>query len=461
VIGKRIAAVLFSSSALVPGLAFGQAPGASAEQLADIVVTAQRRDQRLIDVPISLRVLDAEELRARQIRDMEGALDSVPNATITRMRNTGTEWNIAIRGVSNAAALNVDGSVAVYIDDIFVPDSSGFNFEMYDLAALEVLRGPQGTLYGRNATGGALNIRTQAPGDDLHGKLSLLYGSNNEVRAGGAIDLPTAHGRLRTRISGLYARHDGRIANAAAGAKDVDSLDAYGLRFRSIYDASDSTSIEIGGDYAKTHRLLGGGDLATVDKVGVNLLYPTDSRLQNGGGSLKISHEAGGVTLRSITAYRATKGISRGSRPEIILNDVDDANVEQHSWTQEFQILSPQDRPLTWIVGLFGQDYTVRRLSSLVNLDYGLGEYSHSRVKGSSLGVFAEARWAFAPRLALTLGGRYTDDRKQLHYTHEGSLAPLFGFPFAPEQTIDNKRDWGAFTPHAVFEFLPSADLRA
>lgn len=452
------------SSALVSGSAWARGLEAAPDEavfVADVVVTAQKRDQPLIDVPISLRVLAGEEIRARQIRDMEGALDSIPNAAITRQRNTGSEWNIAIRGVSNAAALNVDGSVAVYIDDVFVPDSSGFNFEVYDLAALELLRGPQGTLYGRNATGGALNIRTQAPGTAFGGWLSAVYGSDDEVRLGGAVDLPTADGRLRTRIAGLYARHDGWIDNQAAGSKDVDSLDAYGLRFRSIYEASETTRIELAGDYAKTERLLGGGDMATVDDDGVNLLYPTDSRLKNGGASLKVDHQVGGVTVRSITAYRATRGISRGSRPEVILNDVDDANVDQHSWTQELQILSPQDRPLTWLAGAFGQRYAVERLSSLVNLDYGLGEYSQSRVKGTSLGVFAEARWAFAPRLALTVGGRYTHDDKRLHYAHSGSLAPLFGYPFAPAQALDDKRAWGAFTPQAVIEFLPSQGLRA
>jgi len=196
-----------------PAAAHAQDDGApdDSTDAATILVTAQRREERLVDVPISVTVVDDAILRARAVPDTEGAFATAPNVDITRTRNSGTEWNIAIRGVSNAAALNVDESVAVYIDDVFVSDSSGFNFELFDLASLEVLRGPQGTLYGRNAIGGALNIRTVAPGNEFGGRLSLLYGSDNELRAGAALDLPSGDGRWRTRIAGLYTRHDATL----------------------------------------------------------------------------------------------------------------------------------------------------------------------------------------------------------------------------------------------------------
>ena len=179
------------------GAALADDAGDGSEDLAleALTVTAQRREQQIIDVPISVRALSGDAIEQREIDSTEEAMNSVVNAHITRQRNTGTEWNISLRGIGDAAALNVDSSVAVYIDDVFIGDSSGFNFEFFDMAALEVLRGPQGTLYGRNALGGAINIRLQEPGREFGGKVTAMLGSDSELRAGGSVDLPSEDGR--------------------------------------------------------------------------------------------------------------------------------------------------------------------------------------------------------------------------------------------------------------------------
>ena len=423
--------------------------------LETLTINAQRREQASIDVPVSVRALSADEIRQREIDSTEEALNSIPNAQITRMRNSGTEWNISLRGIGDAAALNVDSSVAVYVDDVFVSDSSGFNFEFFDLDTLEVLRGPQGTLYGRNALGGAINIRLQDPGDETGGRVSAMYGSDNEVRVGASVDLPSDDRRLRTRISALYAGHDPRIENHYPGAKDADDLEAAGLRIKTDYDISDRTLLQLSLDHADTDRILATGAFDTVADKGVETFEATTSSLKKSGASVRLSHELDSMLFKSITAFHDTDGQSHGARPETILRNLADADVSSRSWTQEFQLSSDTDSDFSWTAGLFGMISSTDRVSSLDNLDTGASERSLSTTDTDSWAVYGEGRWQLSPRFAVALGGRYSADSKSLNYRHIGDLTPVFGAGFAPQQNIRLKRDFSAFSPQVTLEFRP------
>lgn len=440
------------------GAALADDAGDGSEDLAleALTVTAQRREQQIIDVPISVRALSGDAIEQREIDSTEEAMNSVVNAHITRQRNTGTEWNISLRGIGDAAALNVDSSVAVYIDDVFIGDSSGFNFEFFDMAALEVLRGPQGTLYGRNALGGAINIRLQEPGREFGGKVTAMLGSDSELRAGGSVDLPSEDGRWRTRVSALYSGHDARVENRFPGASDVDDLDAKGVRFKSDYDLSDRTLLQFNVDYADTERLLAVGEFGTVADTGVNTFDPSESSLQNTGGSVRVTHDLGTMLFKSITAYRDTDGQSHGARPEEAFRNLADADVASSGWTQEFQLRSAEEEALSWVAGVFGRTSSTDRVSSLDNIDTGASERSLSEVETSSWAVFGETRWQVSPSVALTVGGRYSMDRKSMDYQHIGDLTPVFGVPFAPQQRIEQERDYTDFTPQVTLEVQPS-----
>lgn len=130
--------------------------------LKEVTVTAQRREQKAKDVPVSLRVLSREDLEGRIAKRLEDAFVATPNASMTSQRGGNDASDLSICGVSTTA-FGADPSVSVYVDDVYVGNDNGFNARMSDLEQVEILRGPQGTLYGRNAVGGAVNVRTAAP----------------------------------------------------------------------------------------------------------------------------------------------------------------------------------------------------------------------------------------------------------------------------------------------------------
>lgn len=242
IFGRNVRSALLTASAIIsiPFAAEAQASKADdASQLSEVVVTAQRRSERLQDVPVSVTALSGEALEEQKVQTASDLANVVPN--LQTVGTVGSETPIfALRGVSMSDfSLNQASPVATYFDEVYKGNFALLGVSLFDLDRVEVLRGPQGTLYGKNTTGGAVNLIARAPGFDPGGQFSVGYGSNDRFEASGAAQ--TASGdRLAVRGAFTFARADGWFKNRAPGQRDLEGVDQYGLRLSLLARPTDS-----------------------------------------------------------------------------------------------------------------------------------------------------------------------------------------------------------------------------
>jgi iron complex outermembrane receptor protein len=192
---------------VAPPAALAQAPSMTVAGFEEILVTARKRDEALLDVPVAVNAFSAEEIASAGITRPQDFIALTPNMTMIQTQNQGTSF-IVVRGISQAR--NSEPSVAVMIDGVLMANPSQFNQELYDIARIQVLKGPQGALYGRNAIGGAVIIETREPGDEIEGSLMAGYdsGPGYKVRAGIGGPLGDSD-TWKFQLSGSYFDTDG------------------------------------------------------------------------------------------------------------------------------------------------------------------------------------------------------------------------------------------------------------
>ena len=246
-------------SVLVAGSAFAQtAADTAGDRLAveDIVVTAQRRVERLQDTPIAVTALDNSALEERGLTNMQEALSGIPSLTFSTGDPTGgsTSANIYIRGIGqNDFIITTDPGVGVYIDGVFYPRTTGGLLDLSDIARVEILRGPQGTLYGRNTIGGAINITTVEPDtSEVSGMVEVAFGRFDHVSLRSSINLPISN-NFAVRASGAYKRADGFVDRVIAGDK-LGGYDSLVGRLRGLWEASDRLTVDFAVDATRTRN---------------------------------------------------------------------------------------------------------------------------------------------------------------------------------------------------------------
>jgi iron complex outermembrane recepter protein len=204
--------------------------------LEEIVVTAQRREERLQDVPIAISAMGAEDLAVRGATDLTALRGSVPSLTISSFAGANASNLISIRGVAGQLIpIGAAQAAAIYLDGVYLSRPDAGFFSLDDVERIEVLRGPQGTLYGRNATAGAVNIITRNPSDTLHGGINVSYGNYDAIAARGSLSGPIAGG-FSAGLSASYDKHDGYVTNIVTG-NDFDDADSYTVRGKLRYDS--------------------------------------------------------------------------------------------------------------------------------------------------------------------------------------------------------------------------------
>jgi len=319
-----------------------QADGAVADE-GEIIVTATRREQQLSDVPIAVSAVTGETLSNTGASDVR-ALNQVAPSLLVSGATSEVNFTARIRGIGTVGEnAGLESSVGLFIDGVYRSRTGVGLSELGDIERIEVLRGPQGTLFGRNSTAGLINIVTKGPSDEFGGKLSATYGNYDYVRLDGGITGPIAEG-LSARIDGVWQQRDGFIKNATPGEEDVNNRDRYLVRGQLRYEPSSDFSFRLIGDYSKRNELCCAaairtprgltrnpdGSVATGTNSLFNLLNALGANYQIGTGILErststtpgfnyvsnskdwgVSGEAnwnlGPARLTSITAYRDYK----------------------------------------------------------------------------------------------------------------------------------------------------------
>lgn len=440
------------------------------EGLRDIVVTGTKLGtQNLQRTPVAVSVIDSKLLQDQGLSTVQDVANYIPNLTFTR--NTG-QAIIYIRGIgSTNAAAGSDPSVTQQVDGVYIARPTAQVGDFLDVERIEVLRGPQGTLYGRNAVGGTINIISRQPSDILTGRFRVGYGAYDEKTAEGFVSGPLANG-LAASIAGTYRQHDAYFHNIVPGVPDVGSAERYGGRAQLRYEPASNVDVTLRGDYQRIDDVFESYDhlllpapfnaplanslVGSYRDVAINI--PQTNKVSTGGVSLDVNWRlGGGFALKSITAGRKLK-----SR---IVNDNDQTEVpsqvlrvdeNQKQFSQEFNLNYTGSR-LQAVAGVFffaDRDEQINNNNQPPSIATPAPASAIVQaapvVHTESFAVFAQGSYELLDRLRAVAGLRYTTEKKRIdqNFTRTslnpatlGANAPGFPIIF----TTDRRDD--AFTP--------------
>lgn len=341
----------------------------------DIIVTATKREQTLLDTPVAVTVTGGETIRQAQIRDLRDLQSVVPSLRVNQLQSSANT-NFIIRGFGNGANnAGIEPSVGVFIDGVYRSRSAAQIADLPNLKRVEVLRGPQSTLFGKNASAGIISIITAEPGfNGYSGAVEATYGNYNQVVLKGDINGPISD-TLAFSLAGNYNRRDG-YAYDLKQRKDVNDRDRYGVRGQLLFQPNADLKFRLIGDYDKIDEnccvagnLINGPTGAIVQALtagqGIdpqNIFsyriynnFLSSNRIENYGTSLQGDYNLGNLALTSITAYREIKA-DTNQDSDFTGADLIGRNAQQlgiHTFTQELRLASDFDGPFNFLVGGF------------------------------------------------------------------------------------------------------------
>jgi iron complex outermembrane receptor protein len=457
-------AFLLVFSAALAGTASAQQPSGALEE---IVVTAQKREQSLQDVGISVTAFSDKQIREFGFTSSTDVVAMTPGLNYTTPNADTSVINFFLRGVGlNDFADANENPVAVYVDEVYRPASGGLSFQLFDLERIEVLRGPQGTLFGRNTTGGLVHYISKRPTDSLDGYIDVSYGEYNNIKAEGAIGGPIA-GDWTGRLSAAMDKYDGYTENRFVGAPDYNEGNSWAGRAQLQWQPSDNTKILFSGNYSNNDAAVGAwqhqvttlsgpnGDESvplgpneqtdTVDCFGDGVIdvrqgldcfgyRDTDGDVWAGdydrhgddngkveteatGGNINAQWQIGDVTLTSITAYTKVDRLQSEdteASPEPFINPTFQATTE--TFSQELRANGGSDR-FRWVAGLyyFDNDVDGHYLLDLTHIGFVFFDANYDQTS-ESYSAFGQVEFDLTDAFTLIAGLRYANDKKELDY---------------------------------------------
>ncbi len=437
-ITRRLSILACTTVLTVPVLAMEQKVWAadSTFTIEEIVVTSRKRDESLIEVPDSITVFTAEQIEAAGIRNVTDMANLTPNMFFTPTYRP-SEMQMTIRGIPTAQG--GEAPVAVIIDGVQIAHPTFVNQELMDIQQIEVLRGPQGSLYGRNAIGGAINIVTKQPTNDFEGLVRGSYASGNDFRGAVVLSGPIVQDKLLFRVTGMMRDYDGQIKDQTAvrGGRNADFDKSYIAKASLLLNASENLKIELRGNYldqtagAPTIEIVNGQNSDNYSQSFLNRNVMTFDEREIKDVSLKIDYDFGAVKLTSISGYSKSVanlfGDADFTPAPILLQQVD---LSVKALTQEVRLASNDDGRVNWLVGFYYQDRDTDNFLQ-IPFDDGTGQPGggfaiQSFDVGSSKSVagFGSASIDITDQLEFTVGMRLdSDKRKSVDAAFAGSDA--------------------------------------
>jgi iron complex outermembrane receptor protein len=470
------------------GLATFAAPAMAQDSTADvaaeaseaedgvIIVTARRREERLIDVPLSVTALSGEALAQQGVQDLTQIAQQVPNLTLEVSRGTNTTLTAFIRGVGQQDPVaGFEAGVGLYIDDVYLNRPQAAVLDIYDVERIEVLRGPQGTLYGRNTIGGAIKYVTAELPDETAVMIRGTYGSYDQADLIVSASTPITDS-LKIGASGARLSRGGFGDNLTLGTENYNK-DVWAAR-GTIEFESGAFSLRLSGDYVKDnsearqgHRFIPGrlSGAPVLDDVfdtraGLNIV---DQEVEAYGGALNIAIELSDtLTFKSITGYREDKSTSPIDFDSLPAVDLDvPAIYENDQLSQEFQLLYEGDK-LSGVLGVYYLDanaFTAFDVALFTTLN-GLTAQTLGDVNTKTWSVFGDFTYDLTDTISISAGGRYTNDKRTsqvLRTTFLGGFSNLFGgtgVAAAVTSNFNGSATFKDFNPRASISWQPNAD---
>lgn len=459
------AVTVCSGAAIAANAPAAGPPTDSALEVQEVIVTARKREERLQDVPISIAAITGKDLTERGIPDVAALSNATPNLEINNGRadGGGSTAQIYIRGVGqNDFLIPNDPGVGLYVDDVYVSRSSGAITGLLDLQSVEVLRGPQGTLYGKNTIGGAVRITSAKPSLDAEsGRFGVTVGTYQRHDFNGSVNLPvTDDFAIRIAGSSRTTEDIGHRVLDPTG-QGTGNINEVATRVSALYKPSDPFEILVSGDYTRTRQhgpygansgyipgaspLIDALNATVYPSLATSLGLPAGSifdgrwvsspKIDYGTGPNQDDFDVSGlsavvtyafdshISLKSITAYRtvrSTAGRDGDHSPFPVLETIVKDDNEQYS--QELQLNGLYDR-LKWTTGLYylkenlKDTYNAKLWDGLINssIPVDFNAQSLSRLHGTSLAVFGQGTYDITTAFHLTLGGRFNREKKDFY----------------------------------------------
>jgi len=468
-------------AATTPAIAFAQdtaeAPVSDTDYGNDIIVTATKRSQTLQDTPIAVSVTSAADIQNAQIRDLIDLQSAVPSLRVSQLQSSANT-NFIIRGFGNGANNpGIEPSVGVFIDGVYRSRSAAQIGDLPNVERIEVLRGPQSTLFGKNASAGVISIVTQKPQYEFGGSVEASYGNYDAFVIKGDITGPISD-KIAFSLGGNYNRRDGYARDVNLDT-DVNDRNRWGVRGQLLFEPTEALTIRLIGDYDKidencciagnviagptvaiTNALAGGPSVDANNPFSYRVYnnFLSSNLIKNYGGSGQIDYDLGNMSLTSISAYREvrsnTNQDSDFTSADLIGQKSDDTAI--NTFTQELRLASDFDGPINFLIGgyyfnekikqhsqiYFGDDFRaygnalIQAASggalsvpvlegTLGTLEGNPAKYvgtffragdgmdEYYRMKNTAWSIFGTVDFDVTDRLTLTLGGNYTKDKKR------------------------------------------------
>jgi iron complex outermembrane receptor protein len=452
----------------------------SAQMLEEVIVTAQKREESLQDIPVTIAAFGESQLQDSGFDSISDLANMSPSL---QFGNFGPVSFVTMRGIGNEnTTAGGDPGVAMHLDGIYMGRPVAGLFTAFDVQRVEVLRGPQGTLYGRNATGGSINVITNKPQDEFGGSIDVTYGDYDWIRVRGAVNLPI-NDSVSARLVAFTDDRDGYTENSFTDGVDANDVDDQGVRGHLNIDISESSTLLLSGSYIKS------GGVGTKPELRED--YPGSTTGQNIGGppgwafhplgpgsgipgyNNYISLENGQVAVNDLDAFSVSKDAQEAQDNEFRMlsatfewefssfilksitgyvetdfethQDEDQSELdllelvlteEAEQFSQELQLLSTGEGRLQWILGFYYFDEEASRDSLFLRGRYDVfaeqfnvpaGYAFGGDVESESVAVYGQATYRVTDSLGLTVGLRYTEDEKQGVNTG----FQFFGVPFS------------------------------
>jgi iron complex outermembrane receptor protein len=440
---KKSARAMLMATALGAGVAAALPQIASAQaetQVDEVIVTATRREQRLQDVPVAVTAVSGEELAQSGVREVTDIQYLAPNVSFSSTNPTANGGGYQIRGVGTQSYLGgVEQTVGLVVDGVVVglsrdPGATGFS----DIERIEVLRGPQGTLFGKNTSAGVIQIVTRgAQLGETSGDLTLAYGERNEVIARSSANLPIGDAAA-VRLSAFYQSQEGAIPNLL-NKWHVGDRESWGVRAKLRWEPSNALVVQASVEHQEGFSR----DAHTLEALGTNPLFNAQfnrfairpgpgvlvsfqdadwsAKTKLDAASLQVDYRLGEHTLTSITGYRAVETLQLAdidAAPINIFNN-SDGGVDSSQVTQEVRLTSPSGERLEYVVGAYYYGTDITGWAAQYGNFYGLfgrpvvlgGGRRDEKVRNRSLAAFGQGTYALTETLKVIAGLRYTHDQ--------------------------------------------------
>lgn len=492
----RASCALIAMTAANPLLAqtADTAPRAGADTSGEIVVTATKRNETLAEVPIAVSVFTSEAIADAGITRPAGFLATVPNVTF--IEDNSGEAYVNIRG--QTAVRNSDPNVAFVIDGVTLSSVKGFNQDLFDIAQIEVLKGPQSALYGRNAAAGAIVITTKGPGDRLEGQVQGAIGNADTRRISAGVSGPITD-TLGFSIAGSARHTDGTYRNIITGGHP-QRANSFTGRGRLVYDDHERLRLDLKAEAVRNH---GGSTAYVAQFVGLpiggfpgteldanNTDIPYNSNVPSEYAetfhtvSLKAEYDFAFATLTSITGYNRLKQYYGSDSPPYIPQDtglagggtVQQYHYDDRNFSQEIRLTSIGETRLRWQVGFYYLKFK-RKQASKINLDT-LGRLPDNRDRidpatsiiptvsygrpvydTENYAPFASAQFDITRQLRLSVAGRYDTERRSIREAAPPTINPLTGDSYNVCVALTGKSFDQCSAKTTFRQFQPKASL--